>query len=250
METSLLGLHAGWWNIAMFAMLGVTLVALCLLAAAATGVIIVQRKDASAQTRALEEYKADAGQKIAQARTLAAQAVERAASASARAARLEKEAQELRQRNLALEREAPVAATPAKFSGPSSEAFLTSIAGAAPGRADVLYSRECANCLWLAQWVSALLGEAGWRVNGSEPTAQASAAPPPSPKLASVGKQGWAITVVARDPSWLPLEKSVRPYAALMTALSTSLGRSVVLSEEKEAALADDHVKIKIAPGS
>lgn len=233
----------------MLAMLGVTLVAVCLLAAAATGVIIVQRKDASVQTRALEEYKAEAAQKIAQARVVAAQAVERAAAASERAARLDKEAQELRQRNLALERETAVAKTPTEPSGPSSEAFLTAVARATPGRADISYRQECANCLWLAQWISARLGEAGWRVNGYEPTKQAASVPPETEKLASVEKQAWAITVVARDPSRPVHEKSMRPYDALVAALRASLGR-VALSEENEEALAEDHVKIRIASGS
>ena len=247
METSLLGLQAGWWNIAMFAMLGITLIAICLLAAAATGVIIIQRQDASAQARATEEYKAEAAHKIAQARAVAAQAVERAAAASERAARLEKESQELRERNLALERGVPVAAPSVQPSGPSSQAFLTAIAGAAPGRADITYKQECANCLWLAQWLSGLLGEAGWRVNGAEPAAQAATL---SEKLASLGKQGWAISVVARDPSEPAHHKHVRPYNALMAALGASLGRAATLSEEKEEALADDHVKIRIAPAS
>ena len=64
METSLLGFGPAWWNVAMLVMLGVVILAVCLLAVAATGVIMLQRRENAVQAMSLEEYKLEAAQKI------------------------------------------------------------------------------------------------------------------------------------------------------------------------------------------
>lgn len=267
METSLLGFGPEWWNVAMLAMLGAVVFAACLLAATATGVIIVQRKENVAQARSLEEYRMEAAQKIAQARALAARAVERAATANERAARLEKETAEFRGRNTELVREEAAreasAATPVPLPAkpvpvpakpvpgppptPSREEFLAAMGKAPPGRADISYVRECASCLWLADWLSSHLREAGWRVKDTEAVAEAAPPPADTGHLASVENQTWVITVLARHPSDNSHHKSDRSYHALMAALSASLGHFAELSETKDEVLAEDHVKVFIA---
>ena len=251
MDSSLLGQGPEWWNIAMLVMLGVVVFALCLLAAAATGVIIVQRKDVAAQVRALDEYKTEATQKIAEARAIAAQAVERAAAANERTALLERQSHELHGRNLALEQELHKVVTPAPHAEPgvpSREAFLAAIKTAEPGRADISYVRECADCLWLAEWVESALKHAGWNAKGAGLIAAEPAAVKESEQQTlPAGAHSWTVTVVSRYVSRTG-HKAKRPWEAFVDALSAALGQAADISVHKEEELADDHIKIAIAP--
>lgn len=251
MDTALLGHGPEWWNVAMLVMLGIVVLSLCLLAVTAAGVILVQRRDAANQSRVLDEYKSEATQKIAEARALAAQAVERAAAANERATLIEKQSHELHGRNLALEQELKNVATPAPHAEPgvpSREAFLSAVKAAGGGRADISYVHACAECRWLAEWMEGALKEAGWSVKGAGLAADAAAAEKAEHDALPAGAHSWKVTILARFPLRKGQVKSKRSAEVLVEGLAAALGQAVETDVVKDEILAEEHVKIEVAP--
>jgi hypothetical protein len=96
MDNLFIGHGADWWNTAMVITLCLAAFVALLVAAATAGVIVVQKREALAASNALARYKLEAGEKIAEARSIASKAVERAAG-------FEKDAEALKAANLKLE---------------------------------------------------------------------------------------------------------------------------------------------------
>jgi hypothetical protein len=69
-----LGYDLDWWNAAMLVALGFGAFAAVLVVVATTGVIISQKRDATAASNEFERYKVDAGERIAGAEERAAEA--------------------------------------------------------------------------------------------------------------------------------------------------------------------------------
>ncbi len=128
------------------------------------------------------------------------------------------------------------------------EKFKEFVERSPPAKAEVLYVRECADCLWLAFSIRAMLMSAKWDIVKYEPIEEPTGDKVHLPAaMVAGGTIHGGVTIIGKPPlDWVAFDK---PFAALHAALVCGgLNGSPAVNGMSDDSLPEELIRIVVAP--
>jgi hypothetical protein len=214
-STLFLGHSGEWWDFWLIISVIIAALAATAIGVATVGSIVSHKRGAAAAEQALNLYKLETEEKIAEA--------------NARTKTAELELFKLRlPRNV------------------DAEKFAKALSGVPKAKVEILYVKECSDCFWVAQWLSDGLKHENWDhtvgpiIPPDNPTGQAASLP----SAILVRGQPWGVTVVGPYDAVVNNELKFR---GLFSAVAASLDGSVTTGTS-DPNMPDGSLRIVVAP--
>lgn len=113
-------------------------------------------------------------------------------------------------------------------------------------KVEVLYVRDCPDCMTLAAFIRLALLGAQWEVLKYGPLEEPTGEQAHLSSAMAVKGYSYGVTVVGKAPSYLPFEN--KPYGDLNFAINFALGETNGVIGSKDESMPDDVVRVVIAP--